>query len=176
MASHAAVLVSRACLRQQVRRDQLVLHADNGSPMKGATMLATLQRLGVMPSFSRPSVSDDNPYSEALFRTLKYTPAYPDKPFDDLQQARLWVQRFVHWYNEEHRHSAIGFVTPSQRHAGLDTAILQQRHDIYTQARSERPERWRGRATRNWEPVTQVWLNPEREREKTTTEKIPKTA
>ena len=129
-----------------------------------------------MPSFSRPSVSDDNPYSEALFRTLKYTPAYPDKPFDDLQQARLWVQRFVHWYNEEHRHSAIGFVTPSQRHAGLDTAILQQRHDIYTQARSERPERWRGRATRNWEPVTQVWLNPEQEREKPTTEKIPKTA
>ena len=163
LASHAAVLVSRACLRQQVRRDQLVLHADNGSPMKGATMLATLQRLGVMPSFSRPSVSDDNPYSEALFRTLKYTPAYPDKPFDDVQQARQWVQRFVHWYNEEHCHSAIRFVTPSQRHAGLDAAILQQRHGTYIRARSERPERWNGRTTRNWEPVAQVWLNPERE-------------
>ena len=176
LASHAAVLVSRACLRQQVRRDQLVLHADNGSPMKGATMLATLQRLGVMPSFSRPSVSDDNPYSEALFRTLKYTPAYPDKPFDDLQQARLWVQRFVHWYNEEHCHSAIRFVTPSQRHAGLDAAILQQRHGTYIRARSERPERWNGRTTRNWEPVAQVWLNPERERKKPTMEKMPKAA
>lgn len=137
---------------------------------------ATLQRLGVMPSFSRPSVSDDNPYSEALFRTLKYTPAYPDKPFADVQQARLWVQRFVHWYNKEHCHSAIRFVTPSQRHAGLDTAILQQRHDTYTRARSERPERWNGRATRNWQPVAQVWLNPEPERDKPTREKAPKAA
>lgn len=137
---------------------------------------ATLQWLGVMPSFSRPSVSDDNPYSEALFRTLKYTPTYPDKPFADVQQARLWVQRFVHWYNKEHCHSAIRFVTPSQRHAGLDTATLQQRHDTYTRARSERPERWNGRATRNWQPVAQVWLNPEPERDKPTMEKVPKAA
>lgn len=173
LASHAATLVERACLRQQVRRQQLVLHADNGSPMKGATMLATLQRLGVMPSFSRPSVSDDNPYSEALFRTLKYSPAYPDKPFADLEQARLWVQRFVHWYNEEHRHSAIRFVTPGQRHTGLDAAILQKRHDTYTQARKQRPQRWNGRATRNWEPVAEVWLNPCREREMTMGKKVP---
>src|SRR3546814_14877404 len=83
-------------------------------------MLATLQKLGVVPSFSRPSVSDDNPYSEALFRTLKYTPAYPRKRFADIDQARAWVQGFVAWYNTEHRHSGIQFVTPAQRHAGAD--------------------------------------------------------
>src|SRR5690606_33448125 len=79
-AEHAAMLITKACLRHRVRQDALVLHADNGSPMKGATMLATLQRLGIVPSFSRPAVSDDNAYSEALFRTLKYSPAYPKKP------------------------------------------------------------------------------------------------
>ncbi len=83
-------------------------------------MLATLQRLGVMPSFSRPSVSDDNPYSEALFKTLKYHPGFPDKPFKNLEEARKWVFGFEHWYNETHRHSALRFVTPGQRHRGED--------------------------------------------------------
>lgn len=161
LASHAGELVTKACLRQQVRRDQLVLHADNGGPMKGATMLATLQRLGVVPSFSRPSVSDDNPYSEALFRTLKYSPAYPAKPFASLDEARQWVARFVVWYNTEHRHSAIRFVTPAQRHAGEDKAILARRADLYTKAKQTHPDRWRGRATRNWEPIGTVWLNPD---------------
>ena len=86
--------------------------------MKGATMLATLQRLGVMPSFSRPSVSDDNPFSESLFKTLKYIPFYPDKPFESLDASCQWVHRFVTWYNKEHRHSALCFVTPHQRHFG----------------------------------------------------------
>ena len=162
LSSHAADLISKACLRQQVRRNQLILHADNGSPMKGATMLATLQKLGVMPSFSRPSVSDDNPYSEALFRTLKYTPAYPTKPFADLDEARQWVARFVTWYNTEHRHSGIRFVTPAQRHAGKDATILVRRAAVYEEARQTHPDRWRGRATRNWEPVGTVWLNPDR--------------
>ena len=165
LSSHAATLISRACLRHQVRRNQLVLHADNGSPMKGATMLATLQHLGVLPSFSRPSVSDDNPYSEALFRTLKYSPAYPDRPFATLDGARQWVQRFVRWYNEEHRHSAIKFVTPMQRHSGLDGPLLAKRHATYTQAKAAHPERWNGRAVRNWQPVREVWLNPERNTE-----------
>ena len=80
-AEHAGQLIRKACLSQGVSKDQLALHSNNGSPMKGATMLAMLQALGVMPSFSRPGVSNDNPYSEALFRTLKYTPAYPAKPF-----------------------------------------------------------------------------------------------
>ena len=95
--------------------------------MKGATMLATLQQLGVMPSLSRPSVSNDNPYSEALFKTLKYRPEYPLQPFSTLAEARKWVTDFVVWYNLEHRHSSIHFVTPEQRHNGEDQAILNTR-------------------------------------------------
>jgi len=163
LASHASDLIERACLRHGVRRNQLVLHSDNGSPMKGATMLATLQRLGIMPSFSRPSVSDDNPYSESLFRTLKYTPAYPSKPFVSIDAARLWVQRFVTWYNTEHRHSGIQFVTPAERHSGQDRAILARRHVTYEAAKRARPERWKGRDTRDWSRREEVWLNPPKE-------------
>jgi putative transposase len=92
---NASTLIGKACLNQGVRQDQLALHSDNCSPMKGAMMLATLQKLGVVPWFSRPSVSDDKPYSEALFRTLKLTPVYPRKRFEDLEQARSWVHEFV---------------------------------------------------------------------------------
>lgn len=161
LASHAADLITKACLREHVRPHDLVLHADNGGPMKGATMLATLQRLGVVPSFSRPSVSDDNPYSESLFRTLKYTPAYPTKPFEDITAARAWIKRFVDWYNTAHRHSAIRFVTPAQRHAGQDKEILATRTGVYEAAKQKYPDRWRGRSTRNWNPVDTVWLNPD---------------
>lgn len=162
LAGHAATLIEKASLRHHIRPDQLILHADNGSPMKGATMLATLQRLGILPSFSRPSVSDDNPYSEALFRTLKYTPAYPGKPFASIQEARHWVTRFVSWYNTEHRHSAIGFVTPAQRHAGHDIATLAHRARVYERAKATHPLRWRNRPVRNWEPVRVVYLNPDK--------------
>lgn len=162
-AHHAAVLIDKACFKHGVRKDQLVLHSDNGSPMKGATMLATLQRLGIVPSFSRPSVSNDNPYSEALFRTLKYTPAYPATPFADIEQARGWVHRFVNWYNTAHRHSGIAFVTPEQRHTGEDRPLLAQRNAVYEAAKQARPDRWKGRRTRNWRPVDEVWLNPSKE-------------
>jgi transposase InsO family protein len=161
-ADHASVLIRKACLAEGVHHDGLVLHADNGGPMKGATMLATLQRLGVVPSFSRPSVSDDNPYSESLFRTLKYTPAYPNKPFESIEAARQWVHRFVQWYNNEHRHSAIRYVTPDQRHRGADRELLKQREAVYEAARQRNPARWSG-TTRNWNPVTEVWLNPPKE-------------
>jgi putative transposase len=110
-AEYAAMLAKKACLSEGVIGNSVVLHSDNGSPMKGATMLATLQKLGVIPSFSRPSVSDDNPYSESLFKTLKYTPSYPNKPFADIEQARQWVLEFIRWYNHGHHHSAIRFVT-----------------------------------------------------------------
>jgi putative transposase len=158
-ADHASVLIRKTCLAEGICEDGLVLHSDNGGPMKGATMLATLQRLGIVPSFSRPSVSDDNPYSESLFRTLKYTPAYPSKPFASLTAAREWVHRFVQWYNEEHRHSSIRYVTPSQRHRGEDFAILAARKQLYEDAKQARPERWSGE-TRNWTPIDAVWLNP----------------
>ena len=149
-----------------VQRAGLVLHSDNGSPMKGATMLSTLQRLGVVPSFSRPSVSDDNPYAESLFRTLKYTPAYPNQPLASLADARAWVARFVHWYNEEHRHSKVRFVTPGQRHRREDIAILAHRHRVYTDAQRMHPNRW-SQHTRNWTPMGSVWLNPPNEHART---------
>lgn len=148
------------CAREDIAPNQVVLHSDNGSPMKGATMLATLQAWGVMPSFSRPSVSNDNPYSESLFKTLKYRPDYPHHKFEDLLSARQWVTTFVQWYNNEHRHSAIGFVTPAERHEGLDKALLQRRADVYHAAKKARPERWSG-DTRNWQYVSVVHLNPD---------------
>ena len=155
----AADLMKDICQREGVARDQVTLHSDNGSPMKGATMLATLQQLGVVPSFSRPSVSNDNPYSESLFRTLKYRPEYPEEPFIDRQAARIWVRGFVRWYNHEHLHSAIKFVTPEQRHLGQDEAVLSKRQQVYQAAQARHPERWSGE-TRNWEPITEVHLNP----------------
>jgi len=159
----AADLMTDICRREGIERHQVTLHSDNGSPMKGATMLATLQQLGVIPSFSRPSVSNDNPYSESLFRTLKYRPEYPERAFTNLQAARVWVKGFVDWYNHAHLHSAIKFVTPVQRHTGEDMTILAHRKQLYRQAKAENPSRWRG-DIRDWEPVNEVHLNPEKQK------------
>ncbi|WP_419611334.1 transposase, partial [Thiolapillus sp.] len=156
-AAHASQLIRKTCLAESIHEEGLVLHSDNGSPMKGATMLATLQKLGVVPSFSRPSVSDDNPYSESLFRTLKYGPSYPNQPFQSLESAREWLHEFVQWYNQQHRHSAIHFVTPNQRHEGKDHAILEQRKEVYAAARTRNPARWSG-AIRNWDRIENVAL------------------
>lgn len=167
-AEHAAKTFRKAYLREGIAGQPLILHSDNGSPMKGATMLGTLQKLGVMPSFSRPSVSDDNPYSEALFKTLKYHPGLPDKPFDTLDEARLWVAGFQQWYNEEHRHSALKFVTPGQRHRREDTELLNQRIKLYAMAKAANPERWSGNC-RNWNQPIEVSLNPQKSIERKTT-------
>ncbi len=161
LSDYASMIVRDIAEREGIHPHQVTLHSDNGGPMKGATMLATLQSLGIVPSFSRPSVSHDNPYSESLFKTLKYRPTALPRRFSDIQQAREWVAALVHWYNHEHRHSAIRFVTPAQRHAGLDTAILAQRQAVYDVARANHPERW-SRQTRNWEPIREVYLNPEK--------------
>jgi putative transposase len=139
-----------------------VLHSDNGGPMKGATMLATLHKLGIVPSFSRPRVSDDNAYVESLFRTLKYCPEYPSRGFASVDEARAWVARFVHWYNAVHLHSSIGYVTPTDRHAGRDVGILADRRAVYAAAREHHPERWSGDA-RPWNRPTIVTLHPESE-------------
>lgn len=144
---------------QEAPGKDIVLHSDNGSPMKGATMLATLQALGITPSFSRPSVSNDNAFSEALFRTLKYRPCYPERPFEDIEEAKAWVEDFVHWYNYEHRHSGIKYVTPHQRHTGQDREILEKRDTVYRTAKEMNPERWSGN-TRNWAHDECVTLNP----------------
>ena len=159
---HAANLMHQACLDEKVDEGQLVLHSDNGSPMKGATMLAMLEKLGVVPSFSRPSVSDDNPFSEALFRTVKYHPSFPiAAKFETIFDARTWTIKFVEWYNNVHMHSSLKFITPSQRHMRDDIAIMQNRHKIYQSAKENHPERWSSSA-RNWELPHTVTLNPNR--------------
>ena len=157
--AYAAEVVRRAVLAEQCIDQPLVLHADNGSPMKGEALLETLYRLGISTSYSRPRTSNDNPFSEALFRTCKYRPAYPAQGFARLEEARAWMQQFVQGYNQAHRHSGIQFVTPDERHQGHDGAILAHRQAVYEQAKARHPERWSG-PTRNWQPVTEVWLNP----------------
>jgi len=155
---HAARLMRKACLKEGIQPGELALHSDNGGPMKGATMLATLQKLGVAASFSRPRVSDDNPFSEALFRTMKYRPEFPDKPFKTLEEAKAWLDAFCHWYNHEHLHSGIKFVAPADRHDGKDVEILENRKRVYEQAKNKNPLRW-SRETRNWNRIEEVSLN-----------------
>lgn len=163
-AEHAAHLVKRTALAEGIHAmtTKPVLHGDNGATLKATTVLAMLCWLGVKPSYSRPRVSDDNAYVESLFRTAKYRPEFPDKGFADLDEARAWASRFVRWYNHEHRHSGIRYVSPAQRHAGEDTTILAARHELYLLARERHPRRWSG-VTRNWTPIAEVTLNPERD-------------
>lgn len=165
----ASQMIIRACKKENITRDQITLHADNGSPMKGATMTSTLHWLGVTPSFSRPRVSDDNPFSESLFKTLKYCPSFPDNGFATIDDARAWVEKFVHWYNTEHLHSGINWVTPSSRHLGHDVEILKKRMSIYEEAKKAFPSRWTG-DTRNWTRVETVELNPGKPNRKDKTE------
>lgn len=161
---HAAQLVRRTALAEGIaaRPRQPVLHGDNGATLKATTVLAMLHWLGVKPSYSRPRVSDDNAFVESLFRTAKYRPEFPLRGFDDLDAARCWAAEFVHWYNVEHRHSGIRYVSPQQRHTGHDVAILAARRELYEQARQRHPARWSGH-TRDWSPITVVTLNPERD-------------
>ena len=163
-ADHAAHLARRTALAEGILAaiTKPVLHGDNGSTLKATTVLAMLNWLGIEPSYSRPRVSDDNAYAESLFRTAKYRPEFPARGFTSLEEARAWAAQFVHWYNTEHRHSGIGYVTPAQRHAGEDHAILGARHELYLSARERNPRRW-SRHTRDWTPVAAVTLNPERE-------------
>ena len=161
---YAAALIKQACIDENINHDKLILHSDNGSPMKGMTMLAMLENLGVTPSFSRPSVSDDNPFSEALFRTVKYHPTFPmtDK-FETITNGRCWTIQFVDWYNNRHRHSGLKFITPNQRHMGGDKKILKARHQVYLKAREKQPERW-SRHTRNWMLPNEVTLHANRKK------------
>ena len=173
--SHSSLLLANACMIHGIQPDELVLHSDNGGPMKGATMLATLHKLGVIPSFSRPSVSNDNPYSESLFRTMKYRPEYPSQPFESMKKAQLWVDGFVLWYNTQHLHSSIRYITPDDRHFGREDHILTNRSRVYEKARSQNPNRW-SRQIRNWNPVHQVWLNPDKQDDTTSMHGLKKAA
>ncbi len=160
---YAAQLLQRSQLREQCLHKPLVLHSDNGAPMKAQTMKAKLEELGVLPSYSRPRVSNDNAFVESLFRILKYRPQWPSTGFTSLDEARLWVDRFVRWYNTEHRHSKLRFVTPEQRHTGEDAVLLEQRKQVLEHAKQNMPSRWGTRAVRNCKPVGPTTLNPEKE-------------
>ena len=159
---NASELIQKAVWREQVSGKPIVLHSDNGSPMKAATFLETLRSLGLSSSYSRPRVSNDNAFVERLFGTAKYRPDFPSKGFASVEDAQNWVLGFVRWYNEEHQHSSIGFVTPQQRHQGKANTILSKRTAIYEMAREARPERW-SRGIRNWGKVKPVTLNPTKE-------------
>lgn len=163
-ADHAARLVHRTALAEGIAASDAkpILHGDNGATLKATTVLAMLHWLNIKPSYSRPRVSDDNAFVESLFRTAKYRPAFPVRGFDDLQHARCWATDLVRWYNVDHRHSGLRYVSPAQRHAGNDTAILAARHELYQRARKRHPARWSAQ-TRNWTPVAAVTLNPERD-------------
>jgi putative transposase len=141
---NASGLIARAVLSENIRGGPLVLHSDNGSPMKGSSLLVTLNTLGVEVSHSRPGVSSDNPYSESVFRTLKYRPVYPHQGFKDICSARAWVNSFVKWYNEKHHHSGLKYITPEQRHQGLGESIMLHRQSVYAKAKQAHPERWSG--------------------------------
>lgn len=158
---YASALLKDICQREGIGENQIVLHSDNGSVMKGSSMLSMMQALGIIPSFSRPSVSNDNAYSEAWFRTAKYAPSYPGR-FSTIYEARKYFERFVQWYNEEHCHSGIEFVTPSQRHRGEDKMILAKRKRVYECAKAQHPARWNGRDTRKWKYRNEEHLNPEK--------------
>ncbi len=161
---HATRLVRKTALAEGIAAldAKPVLHGDNGSTLKATTVLAMLHWLGIKPSYSRPRVSDDNAFVESLFRNAKYRPEFPARGFADLEQARTWAASFVHWYNHAHRHSSIRYVTPAQRHVGEDHQILAARHAVYLRAKEQNPARWSG-ATRNWNPIGPVTLNPERD-------------
>lgn len=162
----SSLLIEETLLIEKIKKgDPLVLHSDNGGPMKGSTMLATLQKLGVVASFSRPKVSDDNPYSESLFKTLKYTPRFPSRPFISVEAATQWVSWFADWYNNERLHGEIKYVTPASRHRGEDAKILKNRKKVYELAKAANPTRWSGKI-KNWTPVGAVYLNPTEDQKK----------
>lgn len=158
----AAKLMTQAVMKCCRTNQRPVLHSDNGSPMKSFTMRAKLEALGIKPSYSRPRVSNDNPYIESMFRTLKYCPQWPSQGFSSLNAARDWVASFMRWYNEQHRHSALRYVTPGQRYRGEDKALLKQRTEVYQAAKERNPNRWSSEP-RNWKQIGNVALNPEKE-------------
>ncbi|WP_019415571.1 IS3 family transposase [Paenisporosarcina sp. TG20] len=162
-AAHAEKLIRNAILNEKIHGAPLVLHSDNGSPMKAGTFQVLLETLGIQSSYSRPRVSNDNPYSESIFRTLKYRPEFPYTGFKTIEDAREWTARFAHWHTFEHQHSGINFVTPEQRHTGVHIEVLKKRKEVYELAKQKHPERW-SRSTRNWDPHESVALNPMKEK------------
>lgn len=137
------------------------VHSDNGNAMKGITLVALYYRLGIIPSFSRPRVSDDNPYIESFFKTLKYVCSYP-RFFTDLNHARRWFADFIDWYNNGHMHSSLQYVTPIQKRNGEHHSIFANRNDVISEAKRKHPERWGNRETKKYLAHPEEVLNPAR--------------
>ena len=140
----AAQLIEETCDKHGIARDSLILHSDRGSPMRAKGTAELLVDLGVAASFSRPRISNDNPFSEAQFKTLKYRPEFP-ACFESLEHARAFLRTFFAWYNDEHRHSGIGFMTPAAVHFGRAGALHAQRAKVLAAAYAAHPARFKGR-------------------------------
>ena len=160
----ASELINRTVMAEKCTKSPIVLHSDNGAPMTSSTFKAKLHELGITPSHSRPRVSNDNAFAESIFKTVKYCPQWPSQGFLTLEESRQWMLKFERFYNCQHRHSSIRFVTPAQRHEQKDREILKRRNQVYTKAQEAHPLRWSGR-TRNWKPIGAVALNPEQVQE-----------
>jgi putative transposase len=151
-------LIAETCAKHKIDPDQLTLHADRGPAMTSKTVALLLADLGVTKTHSRPYVSDDNPYSEAQFKTMKYRPDYPDR-FGSIQDARAWARPFFQWYNHEHYHSGLALLTPATVHYGQDQAVLDRRQQVLEAAYAAHPERFVRGIPRPPSLPTEVWIN-----------------
>jgi putative transposase len=152
-------LIAESCAKHNIQPEQLTLHSDRGSPMKSDPVVQLLRDLGIEKSLSRPHVSDDNPFSEAQFKTLKYRPDYPGR-FATLDQARQWARLVFTWYNQQHYHSGLGLLTPASVHFGQAEAIVQQRQQVLHAAYEAHPDRFVKGSPVVHQPPKEVWINP----------------
>ena len=166
-AALAEVLIRQTCAKQGIGRDQLTIHADRGSSMTSKPVAFLLADLGVTQSHSRPHVSNDNPYSEAQFKTLKYRPDFPGQ-FASIQAARVHCQVFFPWYNEEHRHTGLGLHTPADVHYGTAQAVRDKRATVLDDAYQAHPERFVRKPPEPPKPPTDSWINPPNPQEEAT--------
>lgn len=163
-ASLAKQLIHAACEKQNIHPDKLIIHSDRGPSMISKSVALLLSDLRVIKSHSRPHVSNDNPYSEAQFKTLKYCPHFPGA-FGCIQDARSFCQRFFHWYNKEHRHSGIGLMTPEQIHYGLAQKIYENRYSVLMDAYEKNPKRFKGKKPKPHDLPTAAWINKPKTKE-----------
>jgi putative transposase len=161
--------------RQQVKRDELIIHSDRGPAMKSHTVAQLMATLGVTKSHSRPHVSNDNPFSESQFKTLKYRPEFPDR-FGSQQDAQGFCEGFFPWYNDEHYHSGLGMLTPASVHYGRAAEILRQRGKTLDAAYAAHPERFVGKRPRPLALPSAVWINPPEQASKGNEKGLPTTA
>lgn len=157
-ATLAKELIETTCVRQGIARDELVIHSDRGPSMTSKTVAQLLADLGVEKSHSRPHVSNDNPYSEAQFKTMKYRGDYPDR-FGAIEDARAWARRFFSWYNEEHHHTALALMPPSVVHYGQAEAVRKARGQVLSAAYAAHPERFVRGQPKVPGPPSAVWIN-----------------